>query len=562
MKEVEYQIKINSLINMLPPEKLREKLLSIAYNVPSNRWEEFISYFDNDEVEEGIENPDVDVIKDGFDRALLFLDEVKEEEIYLNRVYERTSDLVDDSHLEDPYRIEEQMHAIFLLGDRLLDEKKYSKALAIYSKLKDLYIPIDDAEYEMLSYSLEEYYADSNKYDEDISQVGSRALYCIYCMPGNMEIKVKKFNDYLNSPLCRSVTAENFLKENGENYQELEEFLLTLLPVLFRTPGIKSIEWIASIAPIKILSEHVEKYHEIHPRIFRILMQKCIENKQYKEAFSVGNKALDMIDFTLIERSKTANLLLSVSLYLRGMIDEDDVESYYYSASSFNLEKNEVLYLYERFASRSTMNNFLSLYRNISENVLLKNRLYDFLKDDNNVLVNEEEDAEFITNVINRDVIFLGEFILNPSLKTLSIMKTRYSSYDREYKNNMINIFLLFLAQREREIPYLTSIAPEQNEIGYTPKLYVNFDFKFTTDITEGILDWISDTLFRSTEAVLESKEERYYTRVAKIINALNDLLIANDVEYMDLNAVDYYNKEYSNFHKFRKALNSVKEES
>ncbi|MFA6864891.1 MAG: hypothetical protein WCS04_03765, partial [Sphaerochaetaceae bacterium] len=79
---------------------------------------------------------------------------------------------------------------------------------------------------------------------------------------------------------------------------------------------------------------------------------------------------------------------------------------------------------------------------------------------------------------------------------------------------------------------------------------------------TEGILDWISDTLFRSTEAVLESKEERYYTRVAKIINALNDLLIANDVEYMDLNAVDYYNKEYSNFHKFRKALNSVKEES
>ena len=118
--------------------------------------EEFISYFDNDEVEEGIENPDVDVIKDGFDRALLFLDEVKEEEIYLNRVYERTSDLVDDSHLEDPYRIEEQMHAIFLLGDRLLDEKKYSKALAIYSKLKDLYIPIDDAEYEMLSYSLEE----------------------------------------------------------------------------------------------------------------------------------------------------------------------------------------------------------------------------------------------------------------------------------------------------------------------------------------------------------------------------------------------------------------------
>ena len=208
------------------------------------------------------------------------------------------------------------------------------------------------------------------------------------------------------------------------------------------------------------------------------------------------------------------------------------------------------------------MNNFLSLYRNISENVLLKNRLYDFLKDDNNVLVNEEEDAEFITNVINRDVIFLGEFILNPSLKTLSIMKTRYSSYDREYKNNMINIFLLFLAQREREIPYLTSIAPEQNEIGYTPKLYVNFDFKFTSDITEGILDWISDTLFRSTEAVLESKEERYYTRVAKIINALNDLLIANDVEYMDLNAVDYYNKEYSNFHKFRKALNSVKEES
>jgi len=559
MKEVEYRIKINSLIKMLPPEKLKDKLLSIAYNVPQERWDEFISYFDGDDLNEGLENPDVTVIKDGFDRALLFLDEVIEEEIFLTRVYTRSSDIVDDSHLEDPYKIEEQMHGVFLLVDRFLEKKNYSKALAIYSKLNDLYIPVQDAEYEMLSYSLEEYYADSNKYEEDIAHIGSRALYCIYTMQGNKGIKIKKFNDYLNSPLCRSVTAENFIKEIKDDYKNLEDFLSTLIPLLFKTAGSKSIEWINSIAPISTLGANIEKYHDLHPRLFRILMQKCINNKQYKEAFRVGNNALGFMDITLVEKSKVANLLLSISLYLRGMIDEDEIDGYYYTSSDFGLEKNEVLYLFDRFASRSTMNNFLSLYRNISENVLLKNRLFEFLTGYKNNLVNEDEDNESITNVINRDVISLVSFLLNPCLKSLNTLKVRYSSYDREYRNTMINIFLLFLAQSDNELSYLKPIAPNQNEIGYSSSLYVKFDFKLSSEMMIGVLDWISDTVFRLTEAMLENKGEKYYLRTAKIIKAINDLLLKYDVDYMDSCALDYYNKEYSNVQGFIRALNSVK---
>lgn len=559
MKEVEYQIKINSLIKMLPPEKLRDKLLSIAYNVPSDRWEEFISYFDGDDMKYGIENPEVLVIDDDFDKALIFLDELIEEEIYLTKVYKRSSDIIDDSKIEDQFKIEEQMHGVFLLVDRFLENKEYSKALSIYSKLKDLYIPIQDDEYEMFSYSLEEYYSDSNKYEEDIAYVGVRALFCIYSLPGNLEIRVKKFNDYLNSPLCRSVTAENFIKENTEDFKNLEDFLLTLLPLLFETAGSKSIEWIHFVSPINILGANIEKYHKLHPKLFRILMQKCIVNKQYKEAFEVGRKALALMDVTLIERSKVANLILSISLYLRGMIDEDDIDFYYYTTSSFNLEKNEILYLFDRFKSRSTMNNFLSLYRNISENGLLKNRLIRFLIDYKNNLVNEDEDNEFITNIIHRDVISMASFLLNPCLKSLNELKIRYSSYDREYKNGMINIFLLLLSQREGDVSSLSSIAPNQNEIGYSTSLYVKFDLKFSSELMNGILDWIGDTVFRSAEAILENEKEKYYLRTAKIIKALNDLLLKHDIAYMDSSALDYYNKEYSNVHEFIKALDSIK---
>jgi hypothetical protein len=557
MKEVDYQIKINSLIKMLPPEKLREKLLSIAYNVPPERREAFISYFDADDIDVGIETPDVTVINDGFDNALLFLDELMEEEIFLTRAYKRTSDLVDEAYIEDSYNIEVQLHGVFKLVDRYLSEKEYSKALAIYSKLKDLYIPVQDDEYEMLSYSLEEYYCDSNKYVENISHVGTRALYCIYSMVGDMDIKAKKFNDYLNSPLCRSVTAEAFIKENTENYKDLEVFLATLLPILFETSSSKSIEWIQSIAPISILSENIEKYNKLHPRLFRILMQKCIETKQYKEAFEVGKKALDMLDTDLVERGKTANLLLSTSLYLRGVIDEQP-DDYYYTTSIFNLEKNEVLYLFDRFISRSTLNNFLSLYRNISENVMLKNRLFQFLTDYKSNFINEDEDNEFITNVINRDVLSLGFFLLNPCLKSLNVLKVRYSSYDREFKNIMVNIFLLFLAQTDKGLPYLSSIAPSQNEIGYDSNLYVNFDFKFSPELNNAVLDWISDTVFRLTEAMLENDEEKYYQRTASIIKALNGLLLRYDIEYMESSALDYYNKEYINKPKFLKILNSI----
>jgi hypothetical protein len=559
MKEVDYQIRINSLINKLPPEKLREKLLSIAYNVPSERWDEFISYFDGDDLKDGIEDIEVLVIDDDFDKALIFLDEVIEEEIYLTKVYKRSSDIVDDCQIEDSFNIEEQMHGVFLLVDRFLEDKEYSKALSIYSKLKDLYIPVQDDEYEMLSYSLEEYYSDSNKYEEDIAYIGSRALFCIYSLSGNLDIRVKKFNDYLNSPLCRSVTAENFIKESKEDYKNLEAFLLKLLPILFETAGSKSIEWIHSVAPINLLSTNIEKYHKLHPRLFRILMQKCIANKQYKEAFEVGRKAINMMDITLIERSKAANLLLSISLYLRGIIDEDDIDAYYYTASVFKLEKNEILYLFDRFESRSTMNNFLSLYRNISENVLLKNRLIGFLIDYKNNLVNEDEDNEFITNIINRDVIALASFLLNPCLKSLSELKIRYSSYDKEYKNGMVNMFLLFLSQVDGESSYLSSIAPNKNEIGYTSSLYVKFDLKLSSELMNGVLDWIGDTVFRSVGAMLEKEEKKYYLRTAKIIKAVNNLLLKYDIPYMDSSAIDYYSKEYCNVHEFIKVLNSVR---
>lgn len=559
MKEVEYQIKINSLINKLPPEKLRDKLLSIAYNVPSDRWDEFISYFDGDDLNNGIDNPDVTLIKDGFDRALLFLDELIEEDIYLTRVYTRTSGLVDDSHLEDAFKIEEQMHSIFILVDRFVNEKEYSKALAIYSKLKDLYIPVQDAEYEMLSYSLEEYYSDSNQYEEDIAHVGTRALYCIYAMKGNLDIKITKFNDYLNSPLCRSVTAENFIKENTTEYKNLENFLLTLIPILFKTTGSKSLEWIHSIAPISSLIANIGKYHQIHPKLFRILMKKFVDNKKYEDAYKVGNKALEMMDKNLVERSKVANFLLSISLYLRGKINEDDLDGYYYSTSAFNLEEYEIHYLLDRFESRSTINNFLSLYRNIFDNDLIKKRLLKFLTVDKNILVNEDEDNEFITNVINRDVIAMGLFILNPNFKDLEKLKLRYSSYDREYKNIMIDMFLLFLSQREGEIPYLFSIATSKNELGYDKNLYVKFELTVFPKLMDGLLNWISDTVFKLTEALLENQVEKYYLRTAKIIKALDVLLKNNNISYNGSSVINYYTTKYPESHKFIKALYSLK---
>jgi hypothetical protein len=122
----------------------------------------------------------------------------------------------------------------------------------------------------------------------------------------------------------------------------------------------------------------------------------------------------------------------------------------------------------------------------------------------------------------------------------------------------MVNIFLLFLAQTDKGLPYLSSIAPSQNEIGYDSNLYVNFDFKFSPELNNAVLDWISDTVFRLTEAMLENDEEKYYQRTASIIKALNGLLLRYDIEYMESSALDYYNKEYINKPKFLKILNSI----
>ncbi|MBK5200395.1 MAG: hypothetical protein JJE21_02560 [Spirochaetaceae bacterium] len=557
MKDLEYQIQINKFINSLSVEKLREKLLSIAYSIPFDKREEFIKYFEDADYPSTKESKEeITLISDGFEKALIFLDEVTNQEIYLNRVYTRDDkDEEDSSHLEDPYSIEEMMHGVFILVDRLLDAKEYSKALAIYSKLKDLNIFVNDDEYEMFSFSLEEYYCDSTKYEENISYVGTRALYCLYSIPGPLDIKAIKFNDYLNSPLCRSVDATEFLNNCRNNAEHLEEFLVVLMNQLFITPGQKSIEWLSTIAPINIIENNLEASSKKHPRLHRILMSKYINAKLYNEALDVGVKALLTLDTTLVERAKVANLLISISLYKRGLIEESSINIYYYSTSTFKLNPKEQDFLWERFVSKSSLNNLLSLYKSICEDEIKLISLNEFLHEKKLNLVNEDEDTELITNIVTRDVETLGLFLTNQNEESYQLLVSRYTTYDREYKNCMLNIFLLFFIQEKSSAEYLTQLAPDTRDVGYDKDLYVGILLNLTNNLKLKLIKWMSEVCFNSVDKILENKEEQYYQRSVKIIKALNTILKENNLDFKKTDIISYYSNKYYNYNKFRVAL-------
>lgn len=562
MNDLEYQIQINKYINSLSMEKLREKLLAIAYSVPSEKRENFIKYFEDNydfSKQEYSKQEKTTLINDGFEKALIFLDEVANQEIYFNRVYTRDDGEDEDaSHLEDPYAIEETLHSVFILVDQLLESKEYSKALAIYSKLKDLNIFVNDDEYEMFSFSLEEYYCDSNKYEENISYIGSRALFCLYSIPGPLDIKAIKFNDYLNSPLCRSVNANEFIQSCKNNPKHLEKFLVVLMNQLFITPGPKSIEWLTTIAPINIIENNLDSSSKIHPRLHKILMNKYINAKLYNEALDVGINALLTIDSALVERSKVANLLISISLYKRGLIEEYSIATYYYSTSSFNLNTKEQDFLLERFFSKSTLNNLLSLYKNICEDESKLKQLNKFLHEKKRSLVNEDEDTELITNIVNRDVETLGIFLTAQNEESYKLLVSRYTTYDREYKNTMLNIFLLLFVQEKNRAEYITQLAPDSRDVGYDKDLYVNIKLQISNNLKFELIKWMSEVCFKSVGKMLENKDEQYYPRSVKIIKALNEILTKSNLDYMKTDIISYYNNKYFNFHKFRAVLNEI----
>lgn len=558
MKDFEYQIQINKYINSLSIEELREKLLSIAYSIPSDKRDEFIKYFeatDKSSEEESVDK--TTLITDGFEKTLIFLDEVTNQEIYLNRVYDRDEDDDDSSHLEDPFSIEELMHGVFKEVDRLLNAKEYSKALAIYSKLKDLNIFVNDDEYEMFSYSLEEYYSDSNKFQENISYVGSRALFCLYSMPGPLDIKAKKFNEYLNSPLCRSVDATSFLKNCSSSDQHLEQFLVLLMQQFFITPGQKSIEWLNIIAPINIIEKNIESGSKLHPRLYRILMSKYIDAKLYNEALDVGCEALKQIDSSLIERSKVANLLISVSLYKRGLIKDSSINNYYYTTTNFELNKNEIDFLYERFISKSSLNNLLSLYRNINDKKDKLNKLSIFLNSKKVSLVNDDENTELMKNIISRDVETLARFLINSNEESYNLLKSRYSSFDREYKNIMLNIFLLLFIQEKNKVEDLVQFEPDSRDLGYDKELYIKFKLNISREIKLKLLKWMCEVCYNCCSSILDNNNEEYFQKAVKIIKTLNIILLNNNLNYMKTDIISFYNNKYDNIPKFTTLLNS-----
>lgn len=559
MKDFEYQIQINKYINSLSIEELREKLLSIAYSIPSDKRDEFIKYFeatDKSSEEESVDK--TTLITDGFEKTLIFLDEVTNQEIYLNRVYDRDEEEEEDSsHLEDPFSIEELMHGVFEEVDRLLNAKEYSKALAIYSKLKDLNIFVNDDEYEMFSYSLEEYYSDSNKFQENIAYVGSRALYCLYSMPGPLDIKAKKFNEYLNSPLCRSVDATSFLKNCSSSDQHLEQFLVLLMQQFFITSGQKSIEWLNIIAPINIIEENIKISSKLHPRLYRILMSKYIDAKLYNEALDVGCEALKQLDSYLIERSKVANLLISVSLYIRGLIKDSSIINYYYTTTNFELNKNEIDFLYERFISKSSLNNLLSLYRNINNNKEKLNKLNNFLNTKKVCLINDDENIELMKNIISRDVETLLRFLINSNEESYMLLKSRYSSFDREYKNIMLNIFILFFIQEKNKVDDLVQFEPDSRDLGYDKELYVNFKLNISSEIKLKLLKWMCEVCYNCCSSILDNNNEEYFQKAVKIIKTLNIILLNNNLNYMKTDIISFYNNKYENIPKFTNLLNS-----
>ncbi len=559
MNEVDYQIQINEYIDSLSPQELKDKLLSIAYSIPLNQREAFLKYFEEDSKVQDEKSDEYTLINDGFEKALIFLDEVTNQEICLNRVYTRDEDSeVDSSHIEDPYSIEKNMHDVFLLVDRLLDDKEYSKALAIYSKLKEFNIYVNDEDYEMYSYDLDEYYCDSSSFDEDISYVGTRALFCIYSISGPLDIKSNKVNDYLNSPLCRSVNAKQFLKCCRDKSEHLEEFLVLLMKELFNTPGQKSVEWLNTIAPINLIENNLEESSKIHPRLHRILMNKYIDARLYNEAFDVGIKALSSLDNTLVERAKVANLLINISLFKRGMIEEDNIINYYYTSSLFSLESSEIEFLYERFISKSSLNNLLSLYKVASQNAAILQKVDIFLHERKVNLVNEDEDTELITNIVSRDVESLGFFLANQDEESTNLLISRYPSFDREYKNIMLNIFLLFFVQEDKKYEGLNSIAPDTRDLGYDSELYVNISFNISEQIRLKLIKWMSEVFFNIADFILKNKEEEYYQRTAKMIKAFNDLLISQNLDFMQTDIISYYKNTYYNHHKFKALLSDI----
>lgn len=216
---------------------------------------------------------------------------------------------------------------------------------------------------------------DNNLLVGTFEKVAAESLYLTY-MGNELSVKAEELYCMMGNYGCYDVSLEDIMQSGNQELPEFKEFLLLWIEYLGSQTGrgakILLQEAQAMLEDGDQILEVARKFVDQHPELYKQLLQKGFESKEYDKMLQIGLEALDKIPAAYILRSEIA---LLTAEYANRLNDSRMAE--YCWLEAFRSDTSVVNYMRIRFMTKDWMpyrEQVKQIYTDVYNKTKLKNK--------------------------------------------------------------------------------------------------------------------------------------------------------------------------------------------
>lgn len=477
-----------------------------------------------------------------------------------------------DEHFLDPERLLPDIkHSIALLH-KCIDMERYKEGKELAEILSTLvvYASDEDNAWDDFSFGIGDL-CDRDLLDLPFRMIVLDSLFLTY-MGSDSDSRAEALFRIMKNYDCFDVKLVDIMTQS-ENcvLPGLEEFLSDWFEYLASQPSfrveslLQEAQWM--VKDERLLFEMASKFADMHPQIYRQLLESGLERDEDEKMLKIGTEALKKIPVTYIIRSEIALLTAEYARRLDRVADMEycwieafrsDTSVVNYMRLRFDLEdwnqhKDQVKQIYQDEFKREKAEKIRGIDVCMqSENYLSRNSYYTILffeMEFENVIQN----AMNVTEALGWSTTFMKEglalFLLllytgdDLPLGIESMLSWTASSCTSKV-NNITEIVL--------------SQHHDAKELFWTRFNRWKKEVSISERICNKWLQWIGSLLEKRIKVIMEEQHRVYYRECAEFIAAYGEVKESRGEENARVLLMEKYKNKYHRFRNFRKELRDL----
>lgn len=565
---------VDDAVSEMTGEQITAFVHEIARTLPESQRSHFIKTLKSIRAEKNAADnrkdptlDEVELLHRDIGRVTKFLDAVADGDFKLDSEidYQYTNRWGwDDDECEfiysDPEDILPRINKAIELLHRCIDLEAYPEGAELAKNLFSLTVDVDGDYNDYDGYPLEIYdLFDKGLLDGTYEDFVHEALYLIYVGNGLSEKPAILYN-YLSGLSYANIKLEDIMQVGDRDLPDFNEFLPLWIEYLGKQNGSKAndlLDEALSMAGEHQYLEAAQKFSDIHPELYKNILQNGMSGQDGAAMMKIGQEALEKIGDMSVLRGEIALLSADYAnkingketaehCWLEAFRSNPSVENYLrlrFFSTNFEKISVQVRQIYEdRYAGKENRSFDADRKKAYCAILFFEKRFNEVMK-----LGLSEPNALGWTYSFMKEGLALFLLLLLNGSKMSGGIRYMYSNV-LHWMNFDLNKFLSG-----------TTYAKEENseKIFWQPFSVWKSDIDISAENYDNWMDKIREQLSNHTNGIMEASRTKYYGECAAFIAAYGEVWESNGIPHAKSQIMEEYRNRYPRRRNFIQALRS-----